>query len=70
MKKVPSWEKQVLDRRKWRCTLKKAIAEVEEKRKNDHSKPFKLHLPKVPETLPIQCTPHGSHAFLNLTTNN
>jgi len=28
-----TWEKQALDRRKWRCALKKAIAEVEEKRK-------------------------------------
>jgi len=31
-----TWEKQALDRRKWRCTLKKAIAEIEEKRKNDY----------------------------------
>jgi len=28
-----TWEKQALDRRIWRCTLKKAIAKVEEKRK-------------------------------------
>jgi len=26
-----TWEKQALDRRKWRCIPKKAIAEVEEK---------------------------------------
>jgi len=30
-----TWEKQALDRRKWRCTLKKAVAEVEEKRQED-----------------------------------
>jgi len=29
-----TWQKQALDRRKWRCTLKKAIAEVEEKRRH------------------------------------
>jgi len=29
-------KKQALGRRKWRCTLKKAIAKVEEKRKNDY----------------------------------
>jgi len=31
-----TWKKQALDRRKWRCILKKATAEVEEKRKNDY----------------------------------